>query len=132
MNRIAGLSAGMNDSRKAIELHMRALALAQKTANVALQASTRAALGRLHLDLKQWAAARLEFEHALQLSREMGDKRGQATALLSLGKVERATSEDLIRTAAAIFQEIGDPAGEQAANELLRTGDSVSAKEKPA
>jgi hypothetical protein len=64
-------------------------------------------------------AARAEFQAALISYEELGDKRGQATALLHLGKIDIATGHELVMTAARMFREAGDPAGEQSALEIL-------------
>jgi hypothetical protein len=77
----------------------------------------------------------LEFEHALRLFKECGDKRGQAITLAGLGRVDMATGQDLLRQAADLFRQIGDASGERAALDLLpipAEEDSPKAKVKPA
>src|SRR5262249_27670464 len=82
LSRIANLHAAQGESGRAIELHSRAVALAQKTRNVALEAAAHGHLGRIHYDARNWAASKLEFEHALRLFKECGDKRSQAITLI--------------------------------------------------
>jgi tetratricopeptide (TPR) repeat protein len=133
MNRIAGMHAATGENKRAIELHSRALALAQKAGNVPLEAATRGNLGRVHFESKNWAASRQEFEHALRLFKDMGDKRGQALSLLGLGRLDVATGHEFLRSAAAMFHEIGDTEGEQTALEQLPEAEPPQeAKVKPA
>jgi len=92
-------------------------------------------LGRVHFDSKSWAAARLEFEQALRLFKECGDKRGQAITLASIGRLDMATGQELLRSAADLFRQIGDASGERAALDLLPVPteeESPKAKVKPA
>jgi tetratricopeptide (TPR) repeat protein len=119
LSRIAGLHAASGESKSAIELYARAIALAKKANHAALEATTRGSLGRLHFESGNWQAARLELEHALRLFREGDDKRGQALILISLGKLDIATGSDLLRSAAGLFREIGDDASERATLNLL-------------
>jgi tetratricopeptide (TPR) repeat protein len=133
LSRIAGLHASAGEARSAIELYNRAITLAQKSNNVVLEASNRGSLGRVHFEAGNWPAARLELDHGLRLFRECGDKRGQASTLMALGKLDLATGAELLRSAAAMFHEVGDAPGERAALDLLPEGkDSRTAKEKPA
>jgi tetratricopeptide (TPR) repeat protein len=133
MSRVAGLHASMGETNRAIELHSRALALAQKAGNVPLEAVTHGNLGRVHFDMKNWPAARLEFEQALRLFKECGDKRGQALTLLGLGKLDVATGHEYLRSAAAMFRQTGDAAGEKSVLDLLPSErEPESAREKPA
>ncbi len=100
---------------------------------MALQAATHGNLARAHFDAKSWAAARLEFEHALRLFKEIGDKRGQAITLMGLGRLDVATGHEFLRSAAAMFHQIGDVSGEQAALDLLPEAEGPEqAKMKPA
>jgi len=134
LSRIASLHASAGETARAVELHSRALALAQKSNNVALEAVTHGNLGRVHFDAHNWPAARLEFEHALRLFKETGDKRGQALTLLGLGKVDLATGQEFVRSAAELFHQIGDASGEQAALDLLPSEEDSKQqpREKPA
>jgi tetratricopeptide (TPR) repeat protein len=118
-NRIASMHSTAGDHQRAIDLHSRALTLAGKAKNNALEAATHASLGRIHMLLGNENAARPELQAALLLYEQLGDKRGQANALLSMGKLEISFGQDLVRSAAALFQDIGDKAGEEAANLLL-------------
>ena len=133
MGRIAGLHASLGESNRAVELYSRALVLAQKAGNVLLQAVVRGNLGRVHFGVKNWPAARLEFEQALLLFKECGDQRGQALTLLGLGKLDLATGLEYLRSAAALFHQIGDAAGEKSVLDLLSSErEPESAREKPA
>jgi tetratricopeptide (TPR) repeat protein len=135
LNRIATLHGSLGEPGRAAELHSRAIALAQKAKNVPLEATAHGSLGRVHFDSKSCAAARLEFEHALRLFKECGDKRGQAITLASLGRLDMATGQELLRSAADLFRQIGDAAGERAALDMLpipEEDDSPKAKVKPA
>jgi tetratricopeptide (TPR) repeat protein len=117
LNRIAAMQT---DQRRALELHSRALTLAHQTKNAALIAGTRSSLGRLYLEARNFNSARSEFQAALVLYEQFGDKRSQAATLVHLARIDFATGEDLVRTAAEIFRQVGDIAGEQAALELLK------------
>ena len=119
LNRLAALHLTSGDSRRALELHSRALALAHKANNIALAAATRTSLGRLYFDARNFNAARSEFQASLLSFEQIGDKRGQANALLYLGKVDIATGQDLAQHAAQIFREIGDSEAERSALDLL-------------
>src|SRR5260370_27131313 len=133
LSRIAGLHASAGETRSAIELYGRALTLAQKSNNVALEASNHGSLGRVHFEAGNLPAARLELDHALRLFRDCGDKRGQASTLMALGKLDLATGAELLRFAATMFREIDDASSERAALDLLPDGkDSTAAKDKPA
>ncbi len=134
MNRIAAMHSALGETKRAVELHSRALALAQKSKNLPLEAVTHGSLGRVHFDAKNYAAARQEFEHALRLFSEGGDKRGQALTLIGLGKLDMATGQEFLRSAAAMFREMGDTSSERAALDLLPPAedDSPAASKKQA
>jgi tetratricopeptide (TPR) repeat protein len=117
LNRIAAMQT---DKRQALELHSRALTLAQQTKNTLLVAGTRVALGKLYLEARNFNSARSEFQAALVLYEQFGDKRNQAATLVNLARIDFATGEDLVRNAADLFRQVGDIAGEQSALELLR------------
>lgn len=119
LNRLAAMHLASGDSRRSLELHSRALALAHKANNVPLAAATRASLGRLYFDARNFNAARTEFQAALLSFEELGDKRGQANALLHLGKIDIAAGLDLVAQAAKLFRESGDGEGEKQAREIL-------------
>ena len=119
MNRIAALHSSAGEGQRALELHGRALAIAQKTQNVALQATTHASMGRLLLEQKDWKPAQTHLEEALRLFEQCGDKKGHAHTLLSLGKMNLTISRKVLESAVRIFREIGDTAGESAALDLM-------------
>jgi hypothetical protein len=103
-----------------------------------LVATWRASLGRLYFDARNFNAARTEFQAALLSFEELGDKRGQANALLHLGKIDFATGKDPVAQAAKLFRESGDSEGEKQAREILfrvqikRSEVSGKVKDKPA
>jgi tetratricopeptide (TPR) repeat protein len=130
LNRLAVLHLSSGDTRRSLELHSRALALAQKANSVPLVAATRASLGRLYFDARNFNAARTEFQAALLSCEQLGDKRGQANALLSLGKIDLATGHELIANAARLFREAGDSEGEKAALKTLTGQEEEPAKVK--
>lgn len=130
LNRLAALHLSSGENRRALELHSRALALAHKANNVPLAAATRASLGRLYFDARNFNAARTEFQAALLSYEQLGDKRGQANMLLSLGKIDIATGYDLVAHAAKLFQESGDSEGERAALDALPPAEEESGKLK--
>jgi len=138
LNRLAALHLASGDNRRSLELHSRALVLAQKANHVPLAAGIRASLGRLYFDARNFNAARTEFQAALLSYEELGDKRGQANALLHLGKIDFATGEDLVIQAAKLFRESGDSEGEKQAREILSrvqiepSDVSAKVKDKPA
>lgn len=138
LNRLAGMHLASGDNRRSLELHSRALVLAHKANNVALAAATRASLGRLYFEACNFNAARTEFQAALLSFEELGDKRGQANALLHLGKIDIATGQGLVAQAAKLFRESGDGEGEKQAREILSRGQAEPAevpaqvKDKPA
>jgi tetratricopeptide (TPR) repeat protein len=133
MNRIASYHSTRGDLRRALDLHARALTLAHKAKNSGLSAATRTSMAKLYFEVDNLNAARAEFQAALISYEELGDKRGQATALLYLGKIDLATGHDMVMTAAKMFREAGDMAGEQSALDLLPTRDEEpAAEDKPA
>jgi tetratricopeptide (TPR) repeat protein len=133
MNRLAALHSSRGDRRRALDLHARALTLAHKGKNVALSAATRTSMAKLYFEVGNLNAARAEFQAALISYEELRDKRGQATALLHLGKIDIATGHDMIATAAKMFREAGDAEGEQSALEALPAREEAeAAKDKPA
>lgn len=134
LNRLAALHLSSGENRRALELHSRALALAHKANNVALAAATRASLGRLYFDARNFNASRTEFQAALLSYEQLGDKRGQANMLLNLGKIDIATGYDLIAHAARLFREADDGEGERAALDALPPAEEQPGelKNKPA
>jgi tetratricopeptide (TPR) repeat protein len=132
LNRIAGLHSAGGEAKPALELYSRALILAQKTGNVSLQAGTRIAMGRVYLEAKKWSAAQSEFEEVATLCDEHGDKKGRALAFLELGKLNLAAGENFLQSAAAMFREIGDAAGEKTARELMNGAGREKAAQKKA
>lgn len=135
LNRLASLHLASGDNRRSLELHSRALALAHKSGSAALAAATRSSLGRLYFDAHNFNAARSEFQAALLSYEQLGDKRGQANALLYLGKIDIATGHDMVIHAAKLFREAGDSEGEQTAFSALNPPaeeDSGKAQIKPA
>jgi tetratricopeptide (TPR) repeat protein len=127
LNRIAAMET---DKRRALELHSRALSLAQQTKNTLLVAGTRVALGKLYLEARNFNSARSEFQAALVLYEQFGDKRNQAATLVNLARIDFATGEDLVRSAADLFRQVGDIAGEQSALELLRPPEQQLSKDE--
>ena len=91
--------------KQAIDLHQRALAIAQKSKNAFLEATTHSSLGRLKFDGRQWEDAHSHFQSALQLFQQLGDKKGQANTLLNIGRLNLITGEQLLQSAAAMFKE---------------------------
>ncbi len=132
MNRLASIHSSRGDRRRALDLHARALSLAHKAKNVALSAATRTSMARLYFEVDNLNAARAEFQAALISYEELGDKRGQATALLHLGKIDIATGHDMVLTAAKMFREAGDTASEQSALDIVPVRDDAKAEDKPA
>jgi tetratricopeptide (TPR) repeat protein len=86
---------------------------------VPLVAATRSSLGRAHFESKQWDAAKPHFDEALRLFHQIGDKKSYAVALFHLGKLNLAAGQDMLRSAATIFHELGDTPSEHAALDLL-------------
>ena len=129
-NRIGAIYASIGEHKRTIELHTRALALAQSSKNVPLAAATRASLGRAHFECKQWDAAKPHFDEALRLFHQCGDKRGYAMALFHLGKLNLAAGHDMLRSAATMFRELGDTASEHAALDLLPVDPAVDNVQK--
>src|SRR5215470_7461700 len=119
LSRIAHLHSAAGESERAIEVLKRALALAQKAANPSLQAGVHTSIGRAYFVMKNWSAAQSQFEQAGKISEGAGDKRGQAVALLELGKLSIAEGKELLHSAAKMFKEIGDSSGERSALELI-------------
>jgi tetratricopeptide (TPR) repeat protein len=133
LNRIGSLYASSGENAVAVELYTRALALLKTSNNPSLAAVIHGSLGRLHLEAKNWPAARIELDQALRIFRECGDKRGHATTLLSLGMLDQATGAELLISAASLFHEIGDAAAERNALDLVpERKDAAAAKDKPA
>src|SRR5260370_42276784 len=104
LSRIAGLHASAGETRSAIELYGRALTLAQKSNNVALEASNHGSLGRVHFEAGNLPAARLELDHALRLVRACAAKRGQASTVMALGKLDLPTGAELLPSPAPLFR----------------------------
>ncbi len=134
-NRIGGLHSSMGDGKRAVELHERALAIAQKSKNALLEATTHSSIGRLQFETRQWEEAHSHFQSALRLFQQLGDKKGQANTLLNIGRLNLITGEQLLQSAAAMFKEIGDSEGERAALDLIQPSTeevSKAASQKPA
>src|ERR1700694_471463 len=134
-NRIGGLHSSMGDSKRAVELHERALVIAQKSKNTLLEAATHSSIGRLRFEAREWEEAHSNFHSALRLYQQLGDKKGQAGTLLNIGKLNLVTGEQLLQSAAALFKEIGDSEGERAALELIQPAAEEAPKaaaQKPA
>ena len=130
MNRLASIHSSRGDHRRALDLHARALALAHKAKNVALSAATRTSMAKLYFEVDNLNAARAEFSAALISYEQLGDKRGQATALLHLGKIDISTGHDMVLTAAKMFREAGDLTGEQSALEILPVKEPMKEEEQ--
>ncbi|WP_418317184.1 hypothetical protein [Piscinibacter sakaiensis] len=82
-------------------------------------------LGLARLEHLDFAAAEEAFVASLAAKREADDKRGQATALLNLVRVQSALKRDddarrSAEQAAALFQALGDSAGEARAQDYLQ------------
>ena len=95
-------------------------------------ANVHAGIGRVYFELRNWAAAQAEFEEAGKISEKIGDKRGQAIALLDLGKLNLAEGKELLHSAATLFKQIGDNTGEQEALELMENPESKKVSQKRA
>src|SRR5215813_10150654 len=132
LNRIATLHLAEGDSKRAIDVHRQALALAQRTSSASLVANIHAGIGRVYFEMRNWAAAQAEFEEAGKISEKIGDKRGQAVALLELGKLNLAEGQELLQSAATLFKEIGDNAGAQDALALIDNPESKRVSQKRA
>jgi tetratricopeptide (TPR) repeat protein len=128
LNRIASLHSSSGESRRAIDLHGRALALARQAGNLPVEAGTHTAIGRIYLELKDWKTAQANFEAAAKICEQCSDTKGRGFALLELGKLNLAVGSELIQSAAALFKEIGDVAGERAALELIEAQSMPNAK----
>lgn len=86
-----------------------------------------------------WADALTRHAAALQAARDLGDRAGQACALLNLGQMRQLTGDypaaaELLTEAIAVFGDVGDRAGQAAALDILgllrlQTSDYTAATE---
>jgi predicted ATPase/class 3 adenylate cyclase len=82
------IHAYVGDERKAIEHLAECLAIARRIKYSEVESECEVNLGELALDAGDAAQASKRFLRALALCREAGDKRGEATALWWMGKVD--------------------------------------------
>ncbi|MBZ5553999.1 MAG: tetratricopeptide repeat protein [Acidobacteriia bacterium] len=88
LRNVAGDYANSQKVGEAISTLSEALALAEKEKDRSLKGFAANDLGALYLDQGDPAKAREYFDRALQVRREIGDKRGEAETLMYLGMLE--------------------------------------------
>jgi len=95
------------------ELRSEAIAMFESLSAEFEQPAVYRALGDLYLEVRLYSCAQERYAQALELSKGMGDKEGEAAALAGLGLAyygDRNNSEALkcLQAALAIYEEIGD------------------------
>ncbi len=93
--------------------------------------NTAHSLGETRLALPDVDGARIDYDQALRISQRIGDRQGQANALLGLAKTDLlredfAAAQGRTRDAAEIYDQIDDVLG--AANALVTVGDLAVAQ----
>jgi tetratricopeptide (TPR) repeat protein len=108
-------------------------------ANAAIQAELANivfSLGEIHHSLYNFSQAINYYEQALALSRQVGDKAGEATTLNNIGGVYNALGEKqqalaYYEQALALWRQVGDKAGEAATlNNIGRVYDDLGEKQQ--
>jgi predicted ATPase/class 3 adenylate cyclase len=87
------IHAYVGDEQKAIEQLAQCLAIAQRIKYSEVESECEVNLGELALDAGETAQASKRFARALAVCREAGDKRGEATALWWMGRVDRVRGD---------------------------------------
>ncbi|MCM4083092.1 ATP-binding protein [Paractinoplanes hotanensis] len=123
LNAMGWLYATSGDYRKAIESCTEALAQQRVTGDENGQAATLDSLGFAYGRLGEHERAAESFEQAVALFRGSADRYHEAETLLRLGETRMATGDRAAATvawrrAAQIFDDLGDPAAEQARRQL--------------
>jgi tetratricopeptide (TPR) repeat protein len=95
--------------------------------------NTAHSLGETRLALQDVDGARIDYDKALRISQRIGDRQGQANALLGLAKTDLmredfAGAQRRTREAAEIYEKIDDGLG--AANALVTVGDLALARDQ--
>ena len=101
-----------------LEVHRRALAIAEADGYATMASAFHESLGEVHAARNEYADAAHHFERSVAMSRELGDRRREATALAQLAQLlavrrEAQESERLFATALEILESCADPLAEQ-------------------
>jgi tetratricopeptide (TPR) repeat protein len=109
--------ANLGDTRRAINFHEQALAIARENRDRHSEGSILGSLGNAHAALGEARRAIEFYEQALAIVREIRDQRGEGTTLGNMGIAHTALGEtrraiDFHQQALAIAREIGDRRGE--------------------
>eukprot|EP00434_Breviolum_minutum_P043394 symbB.v1.2.038679.t1/scaffold6119.1/size20801/1 len=115
----AAALAVLNEHEEACRRLQEAASLAAKAGNLTLQAAIHRFAADVHINKGNFKEALSSAREAVEASERQGDKRNMARGLETVGTAQGVLATTTAQECQELYQEVGDPLGEERALELM-------------